>query len=148
MMEQPTTPTAGRHLPWWTRSRGRIVTALVAATLACLLSWRPPEDLNLLLTYDCGVIAYIMIFCIMIFCILVVRASPADAAEISRRGEPNGALTMFRRHRAVGRQPRRGGMLNNPGHRPRWEHSLHMTLSLLLVPDPHLFRALLHAPLF
>ena len=33
-----------------------ILAALFAAALACLLSWRLPEDLNLLLTYDCGVI--------------------------------------------------------------------------------------------
>ena len=34
----------------------RILAALFAAALACLLSWRLPEDLNLLLTYDCGVV--------------------------------------------------------------------------------------------
>jgi uncharacterized membrane protein len=70
-MEQPITPTASRHLPWFMLSRGRIITALVAAAVACVLTWRLPEDLNLLLTYDCGIVAYIVLFCI-----LVVRASP------------------------------------------------------------------------
>jgi len=70
----------------------------------------------------------------VLFCILVGRASPADAAEISRRGEPNGRLmllgvialsviSLF----AV------AGMLNNPSQRPRWQHNLHVTGSLLAV---------------
>jgi uncharacterized membrane protein len=128
-MNQPISQSPGSNLPWLTRSQGRIATTLVAAALACLLSWHLPEDLNLLLTYDCGVVVYLVLFCI-----LVVRASPEDAAEISRRGEPNGALMLLAvvvlslvSLVAV------AAMLNNPGNRPRWQHNLHMTLSLLAV---------------
>lgn len=128
-MEQPISQSPGSHLPWFMLSRGRIITALVGAAVACVLTWRLPDDINLLLTYDCGVVAYLVLFCI-----LVVRASPADAAEISRRGEPNGGLMLLGvivlslvSLVAV------AAMLNNPGHRPRWQHNLHMTMSLLAV---------------
>jgi hypothetical protein len=55
----------------------------------------------------------------------MVRGSPADAAEISRRGEPNGGLMLLSRHRPVARSLIAvAAMLNNPGHRPRWQHNL------------------------
>ena len=128
-MEQSTTPNAGRPLPWLTRSRARILTTAAVAALTCVLTWRLPYDLNLLLTFDCGVITYLMLFCI-----LAVRASPEDAAEISRRGEPNGKLMLLGVIvLSVISLVAVAAMLNNPGHRPRWQHNLHMTLSLLSV---------------
>src|SRR5271165_1498371 len=124
-MEQPTTPSAGGRLPWLILRRGRITTGLVAAALACLLTWRLPDDINLLLTYDCGVVAYLVLFCIM-----VVRASPADAAEISRRGEPMllGVVVL-----SVASLVAVAAMLNHPSGRTRWQTNLHMTASLLAV---------------
>jgi uncharacterized membrane protein len=128
-MQQPIMPNTSRRLPWLMLSWGRIVTALIAAAVAGLLSRRLPEDINLLLTYDCGVVAYIVLFCI-----LVVRASPEDAAEISRRGEPNSKLMLLGVIAlSVVSLVAVAAMLNNPGSRPRWLHNLHMTASLLAV---------------
>src|SRR5208283_2930580 len=88
-----------------------------------------PSDLNLLFTYDCGVIVYLVLFCI-----LLERASPADAAEISRRGEPNGKLMRLGVIvLSVVSLVAVAAMLNNPSHRPRWQTNLHMTASLLAV---------------
>jgi len=128
-MEQPITPSAGRHLPWLILGRGRIVSAVVAAALAGALTWRLPDDVKLLLIYDCGVAVDLVLFRI-----LVGRASPEDAAEISRRGEPNGKLMLLGVIAlSVVSLVGVAAMLNHPSGRPRWEINLHMTTSLLAV---------------
>jgi hypothetical protein len=55
----------------------------------------------------------------------MVRGSPADAAEISRRGEPNGGLMLLAVIvLSLASLIAVAAMLDNPGHRPRWQHNL------------------------
>jgi uncharacterized membrane protein len=66
--------------------------------------------------------------------VLMNRASPEDAAEISRRGEPNTGLVLtiviaLSVISLVGV----AAMLNRPPGRPRWEVNLHMAASLFAV---------------
>jgi len=65
---------------------------------------------------------------------LMRRASPEDAAELSRRGELNNILTLIVVIAlSVVSLVGVAAMLNHPGGRPRWEINLHMTTSLLAV---------------
>jgi uncharacterized membrane protein len=65
---------------------------------------------------------------------LMRRASPEDAAELSRRGEPNNILTLIVVNAlSVASLVGVAAMLNHPPGRPRWEINLHMATSLLAV---------------
>ena len=69
-----------------------------------------------------------------LFYALMARASPEDAAELSRRREPNNILTLLAV--IVLSVVSLGGvaaMLNHPIGRPRWVVNLHMAASLLAV---------------
>ena len=88
-----------------------------------------PDELNLLIPYDIGVIVYLALFCLV-----MERTSPARAAEWARRGEPNNALALIIVNAfAVASLLGVAAMLNHPPGRPRWEINLHMTASLLAV---------------
>ena len=117
------------NLPWFIRRPSRIVAAIVVAAVAYLATSRLPDELNLLIPYDLAVAVYIALFGV-----LMKRASPADAAEIARRGEPNTGLVLIAVI-ALSLVSLVGvaAMLNHPPGRPRWEINLHMTASLLAV---------------
>ena len=89
-MEQPISQAHGGHLPWLIRRNGRVAAAVVATAIAYLATMSLPDELNLLIPYDVGVAVYLGLCCS-----LMVRASAEDAARISRRGEPNNALTLI-----------------------------------------------------
>jgi hypothetical protein len=89
-MEQPISQSPGSSLPWLIRGRIRITGAIVAVAVAYLLTSGLPDELNLLIPYDVGVAVYIALFGV-----LMERASPEDAARISRRGEPNNRLVLI-----------------------------------------------------
>ena len=128
-MEQPITPSAAGHLPWLIRRRGRITAAIVAVVVAYLLTRGLPDELNLLIPYNAGVGVYLVLTGA-----LMRRASPEDAAEVSRRGEPNNILTLIVVIAlSVVSLVGVAAMLNHPPGRPRWEVNLHMTTSLLAV---------------
>jgi uncharacterized membrane protein len=62
------------------------------------------------------------------------RASPEDAAEPSRKGEPNSIFTLIVVIAlSVVSLAGVAAMLNHPSGRPRWVVNLHMTTSLLAV---------------
>jgi len=63
---------------------------LVAIAIAYLLTSGLPDELSLLIPYDVGVAVYISLFCV-----LMERASPEDAVEMTRRGEPNNRLVLI-----------------------------------------------------
>jgi hypothetical protein len=77
------------------------------------------------------------------------RALPEEAAELSRRGEPNNAVVLIV-VLAVSLACLVGvAAMLNPPHRPRWEINLHMTASLLaVVLSSHLLWSALHESLF
>jgi uncharacterized membrane protein len=128
-MEQPMSQSPGSHLPWLIRRQGRITAAIVAVAVSYLLTRGLPNELNLLISYNIGVGVYLVLAGA-----LMRRASPGDAAELSRRGEPNNILTLIVVVAlTVVSLVAVAAMLNNPGDRPRWQHNLHMTLSLLAV---------------
>src|SRR6516165_4213507 len=89
-MEQPVSQSSGSTLPWLIRRPGRIAAAIVAIAGAYLLTSGLPDELNLLIPYDVGVAVYISLFWV-----LMERASPEDAAEMTRRGEPNNRLVLI-----------------------------------------------------
>ena len=60
-------------------ARVRIAAAIVVAVIAYLLTKGLPDELNLLIPYDLGVAIYMALFGV-----LMERASPEDAARISR----------------------------------------------------------------
>jgi uncharacterized membrane protein len=65
---------------------------------------------------------------------LMRRASPEDAAELSRKGEPNSIFTLIVVIAlSVVSLAGVAAMLNHPSGRPRWVVNLHMTTSLLAV---------------
>ena len=106
-----------------------------------------PNELNLLIPYDIGVVVYLALFCL-----LVGRTSRERAAEWARRGEPSDALILIIVNvLAVASLLAVAAMLNHPPGRPRGEISLHMTVLAcgdpLLVPGPRLFWTSLHASL-
>jgi len=128
-MEQPVVQSPDSNLPWLIRRPGRITTAIVAAAVAYLLTIGLPDELNLLIPYDLGVTVHLALFYA-----LMARASPEDAAELSRRREPNNILTLLAV--IVLSVVSLGGvaaMLNHPIGRPRWVVNLHMAASLLAV---------------
>ena len=128
-MEQPSSRSPGSSLPWVIRRPGRIAAAIVAVAVAYLLTRGLPDELNLLIPYDVGVAVYISLFCV-----LMVRASPEDAAEMTRRGEPNNRLVLITVIAlSVVSLVGVAAMLNHPPGRPRWEINLHMTASLFAV---------------
>jgi uncharacterized membrane protein len=128
-MEQPIVQSPDRNLPWLVRRPGRITAAIVAATVAYLLTRGLPEELNLLITYDIGVIVHVALFCGLMW-----RASPEDAAELSRYREPNNLLILIAVIvLSVVGLAGVAAMLNHPIGRPRWVVNLHMAASLLAV---------------
>src|SRR6516162_1336111 len=128
-MQQPISRSPSSSLPWLIRRPGRITTGLIAAAIAYLATMSLPDELNLLIPYDVGVAVYISLFCV-----LMERASPEDAAEITRRGEPNnGLVLMIVMAVSVVSLVGVAAMLNHPPGRPRWEINLHMMASLLAV---------------
>ena len=128
-MEQPISHYPGSSLPWLIRGRVRIAAAIVVAVIAYLLTKGLPDELNLLIPYDLGVAIYMALFGV-----LMERASPEDAARISRRGEPNNRLTLVVVNAlATASLVGVAAMLNHPPGRPRWEINLHMAASLLAV---------------
>jgi uncharacterized membrane protein len=71
---------------------------------------------------------------ISLFCVLMERASPEDAAEMTRRGVPNNRLVLITVVAlSIVSLVGVAAMLNHPPGRPRWEVNLHMTASLLAV---------------
>jgi uncharacterized membrane protein len=128
-MEQPISRSPGSGPPWLLRARTRIVAAILAGVVAYLLTTGLPDELNLLIPYDLAVAVYMTLFWF-----LMGRASPEDAAEISRRHEPNGILVVITIIAlAVVSLVGVAAMLNHPSGRPRWEVNLHMGTSLLAV---------------
>src|SRR6516164_8550358 len=127
-MEQPS-HCPGSRPPWLIRRPGRITTGLIAAAIAYLATISLPDELNLLIPYDVAVAVYLGLFLV-----LMERASPEDAAEMTRRGEPNNRLVLII-VMAVSVVSLVGvaAMLNHPPGRPRWEVNLHMAVSLLAV---------------
>ena len=89
-MAPPISHASGGPLPWFIRRPSRIVAALVAAAVAYLATSRLPDELNLLIPYDVAVAVYIALFGVF-----MQWASPEDAAEIARRGEPHTAPVMI-----------------------------------------------------
>ena len=128
-MEQPIShPTSGA-LPWLIRGWVRICAAMVAAVVGFLLTRDLPDELNLLIPYDLAVAVYMALFGV-----LMGRASPEDAARMSRRGEPNNGLVLVAVIAlSVVSLIGVAAMLNRPPDRPRWEVNLHMVASLLAV---------------
>ena len=82
-MEQPISHCPGGKLPWLIRRRGRITTGIIAAAVAHLATVSLPDELNLLAVY------------LGLFLVLMERASPEDAADMTRRGEPNNRLVLI-----------------------------------------------------
>jgi uncharacterized membrane protein len=81
-MAQPASRPPG-NLPWLIR-RGRTAVGIVTAVAAYLLTQDLPDEINLLIPFDIGIGVYLALFVV-----LMNRASPEDAAELSRQGEPN-----------------------------------------------------------
>jgi uncharacterized membrane protein len=133
-MEQPISQSPGSHLPWLIPRQGRIVVTVVAVAVSYLLTRGLPDELNLLIQYNVGVAVYISLFCVLLFCVLMERASPEDAAEMTRRGEPNNRLVLITVIAlSVVSLVGVAAMLNHPPGRPRWEINLHMAASLFAV---------------
>jgi len=128
-MEQPIAQPPGSDLPWLIRRPGRITTGIIAAAVAYLATISLPDELNLLIPYDVAVAIYLGLFCV-----LMERASPEDAAEMTRRGEPNNRLVLITVIAlSVVSLVGVAAMLNHPPGRTRWEVNLHMTASLFVV---------------
>jgi uncharacterized membrane protein len=128
-MEQATSHLPGSNRPWLLRGPGRIIASVVAAAVAYLLTVPLPDELNLLIPYDVGVMVYLALFGV-----LMRQTTPEQAAEWARRGEPNNALVLIIVNvLAVASLMGVAAMLNRPPNRPRWEINLHMTASLLAV---------------
>jgi uncharacterized membrane protein len=128
-MKQPISQSPGSAMPWPIRRPGRIAAAIVAIAVAYLLTRGLSDELNLLISYDVGVAIYISLFCV-----LMERASPEDAAELTRRGEPNNRLILIIVIAlSVVSLVGVAAMLNHPPGRPRWEINLHMAASLFAV---------------
>src|SRR5215472_17845159 len=128
-MEQPISHCPGGKLPWLIRRPGRITTGSIAAAIAYLATMILPDELNLLIPYDVAVAVYLGLFLV-----LMERASPEDAAEMTRRGEPNNRLVLIIvMAMSVVSLVGVAAMLNRPPGRPRWEVNLHMAASLLTV---------------
>ena len=127
-MEQPISEPP-RSLPWFLQGRVRIIAAIIAGAVAYLLTMGLSDELNLLIPYNVGLAVYMALFGV-----LMERASPGDAARISRRGEPNNGLTVIVVNAlAIASLVGVAAMLNRPPDRPRWEINLHMGASLLAV---------------
>ena len=128
-MKQPISRSQGSNRPQLFRTSGRITAAVVTAAVAYVLTMGLPNELNLLIPYDIGVVVYLALFCL-----LMGRTSPERAAEWARRGEPSNALILIIVNvLAVASLLAVAAMLNHPPGRPRWEINLHMTASLLAV---------------
>jgi uncharacterized membrane protein len=128
-VEEPKPQSPSRNLPWLIRRPGRITTGIIAAAVAYLATMSLPDELNLLIPYDVAVAVYLGLFCV-----LMERASPEDAAEMTRRGEPNNRLVLITvMALSVVSLVGVAAMLNHPPGRPRWEINLHMMASLLAV---------------
>jgi uncharacterized membrane protein len=128
-MEQPISQSPGSNLPWLIRRPGRITAGIITAAVAYLATMSLPDELNLLIPYDVAVAVYLGLFCV-----LMERASPEDAAEITRAGEPNNRLVLIIvMALSVVSLIGVAAMLNHPPGRPRWEINLHMMASLLAV---------------
>ena len=128
-MEQPIFRSPGGNLPWLIRREGRMVATVVVIAVAYLATRGLPDELNLLIPYDIGVGVYLVLTGA-----LMRRASPEDAAELSRRGEPNNILTLIIVNAlSIASLVGVAAMLNHPSGRPRWVVNLHMTTSLLAV---------------
>jgi uncharacterized membrane protein len=128
-MEQPISQSPGSNLPWLIRREGRIVATVVVIVVAYLLTRGLPDELKLLIPYNLGVGVYLALTGA-----LMRRASPEDAAELSRKGEPNNILTLIVVIAlSVVSLAGVAAMLNHPSGRPRWVVNLHMTTSLLAV---------------
>jgi len=128
-MEQPISQSSGSNLPWLIRREGRIVATVVVIVVAYLLTRGLPDELKLLIPYNLGVGVYLVLTGA-----LMRRASPEDAAELSRKGEPNNILTLIVVIAlSVVSLVGVAAMLNHPSGRPRWVVNLHMTTSLLAV---------------
>src|SRR5271166_4699264 len=128
-MEQPASHALSSNLPWLIRRQGRIGAALAACALAYLLTMGLPDELNLLIPSNICVGVYLVLTGA-----LMRRASPEDAAELSRRVEPNNLLVLIVVNvLSVASLVGVAAMLNHPSGRPRWVVNLHMTTSLLAV---------------
>jgi uncharacterized membrane protein len=128
-MEKPIFRSPGSNLPWLIRREGRIVATVVVIVVAYLLTRGLPDELKLLIPYNLGVGVYLVLTGA-----LMRRASPEDAAELSRKGEPNNILTLIVVIAlSVVSLAGVAAMLNHPNGRPRWVVNLHMTTSLLAV---------------
>jgi uncharacterized membrane protein len=128
-MKQQISRSSNSGLPWLIRRPGRIAAAIVAIAVAYLLTSGLPDELNLLIPYNIGVGVYLVLTSA-----LMRRASPGDAAELSRRGEPNNIFILIVVIAlSVAGLVGVAAMLNHPGGRPRWVVNLHMTTSLLAV---------------
>jgi len=117
------------NLPWPIQRWGRFAAAICATAVSYLLTRGLPDEINLLVPYNIGVGVYLALFAV-----LMHRATPEITAELARRDEPNGRLTLLvvlavSVFSLVGV----AAMLNHPPGRPGWEVNLHMATSLLAV---------------
>ena len=122
-MDEPFSQSLRSHLPWLVRRTGRITAGIIAALVVYVATMSLPDELNLLIPYDVAAIVYLALLFVVIG-----RASPEEAAELARRGEPNNALVLIV-VLAISVVSLVGvaAMLNRPPGRPRWEINLHMT---------------------
>ena len=75
-MEQPISHSPSSDRLWPFRASGRITAAVVTAAVAYVLTMGLPDELNLLIPYDIGVVVYLALFCL-----LMERTSSERAAE-------------------------------------------------------------------
>jgi uncharacterized membrane protein len=127
-MAQPVSRAPG-DLPWLIRRWGRIVAMIVTAAISYVATMELPDEINLLLPYDLALAVYLGLFAV-----LMGRATPEDAAELSRRGEPNSIPSLIAVILvSVFSLVATAAMLNHPPGRPAWIVNLHMASSMLAV---------------
>jgi uncharacterized membrane protein len=127
-MAQPVSRTPGDQ-PWLIRRWGRVTATFVAAAAAYFATMDLPDEINLLLPYDFALAVYLALFAV-----LMQRATPEDAAELSRRGEPNSIPSLIAVISvSVFSLVATAAMLNHPPGRSAWIVNLHMASSMLAV---------------
>jgi uncharacterized membrane protein len=127
-MAQPALRTPG-DLPWLIRRWGRVTATIITAAIGYVATMELPDEINLLIPYDFALAVHLVLFTV-----LMQRATPEDAAELSRRGEPHSVPTLVVVISvSVFSLVAVAAMLNHVTDRPAWIVNLHMASSLLAV---------------